>query len=1301
MRIIQILTAAVAAVFLPLASASDPVNNNPVNNNPVNTNGNNNGLPQYSKVVPPPGPVQPGALVDKCGGWVEAVSGTTCYGLAKSLGIDDLWLRTLNPQLKGDCSKNLWAGYYYCKGLVGSKSPFHSISPSPSHSQPKITDPTFYTTLNSHSHSHPKPTDPPPPPPRKSPDSDCIAAHLDQCASAVFTASATPGPMINWCKRYLSGPKCTEARPEAIFRSYDKFPRQADASSLCAYPSAPPMAPRFSTACRSPAADLRPAPLRIPVRKTVTSSDDNPRAIVSRYRQRTRDTSTSTLSRERPSQYSHSDITRTLPNRRQLGPKLQSLKSRFEILHAVNSAEISASHHSASSYKAWTSAIPRAANSKQNLQRNLLSPSPVESVSRASTELSPRQIRTPAATGRKSMLPVSKQSITKISDARARGHPDDIRKSPCRRVADDMGMDIDDQQTSRPSTSYFTSHSTVSVARCEPRHDPSVVVDRRKLFEENCPQSPCVASTIPTLRHARPFITPRGTSTYRLPKSKSFRSNSPSIQPSSSDTALISPLPETEFSPKKAAIGKYRTLPRMGEGSKSPAFSTITHSQQRQSVSDLRKSFEKFSQPVKASGVSTRPSLHPKISRRSIRHNRDMSPSTSSKLRIELLAEPPSMSPAGTSSLRPPIIGKGQVVNVRPRTKAVEQISLSNSIEGSGKHGPSPTLPKSRRFLLQTARQEKIKVSREPVGLEPFSPSANEKTSPEWGNGDGLEISMDGLSNVPFSGTLSNAHVTDNPRVQCEQFVTENTPNRSVLGIFRTPKVLLTSDRPTQGSGKVSRLRRFFEQSPSLLSSPLSLMSFRSRPAEKLQEDYPLSPGHETGSLTSVNTITRRRSMVPSLTTEISVNDFFCDFVGDSNGETPILLSPSETVVEKEAHVKCESPVKHRIQQFEHISRDSLKVGPSDKYHGKDDNTELSSAFKTGYNNKDKRNIVGGWKPIHQKGAAIWRKISNSFSRSLDSWKDCDSDHEHLNPTEGIGSDTDFDRSPSPADYLRHHIHHPSSFRYSMDHDSHTSPQLVSSSQTARSIRLGVRSSSNLRSRQTSKASYDCSSPHTPLSPQIFRKRFPLVARVYSGLSRPNAFGLDGHFPSKPVREEESQPSEAGMSSPSTPQGDPNALLKVMLKQSAAERNRRRHDEKHLHLRRDIKLRTLALWKGKGKADVNLHSADGTILNRETGKKQDKGKGKGKEKENGNDETNKKTESGFVIFESKDVKLRHPKPRRPGQVRKLANMYRDKGSSGVSVNTKTSSGVTLKESRPGFRQKASSAFGLRGRKEKE
>ena len=76
-------------------------------------------------------------------------------------------------------------------------------------------------------------------------------AEKDGCQQAVFVATETPGPMYEWCGRYLDAkPACTETRPEGIFSSFDGFPKKAMASSKCAYPSAPPMFPRFSSACR-------------------------------------------------------------------------------------------------------------------------------------------------------------------------------------------------------------------------------------------------------------------------------------------------------------------------------------------------------------------------------------------------------------------------------------------------------------------------------------------------------------------------------------------------------------------------------------------------------------------------------------------------------------------------------------------------------------------------------------------------------------------------------------------------------------------------------------------------------------------------------------------------------------------------------------------------------------------------------------------------------------------------------------------------------------------------------------------
>ncbi|KAI0420579.1 hypothetical protein F5X98DRAFT_371547 [Xylaria grammica] len=193
MKTTQILTAGFASCIIPFASADDLIDKRVITD----------------QAVPPPGPVQHGALVHGCGGWVLATPGMTCYSLAHSVGVEIAEIDRINPQLRGHCSDNLWAGYSYCIGLPLVQDPFTPVPP-PDH---------------------------------------CKDAVHDQYASAVLTASDTPAPMVNWCNRYLSGPECHEKRPEGIFSSYDGFPKQAMASSLCAYPSAPPAAPRFSLAC--------------------------------------------------------------------------------------------------------------------------------------------------------------------------------------------------------------------------------------------------------------------------------------------------------------------------------------------------------------------------------------------------------------------------------------------------------------------------------------------------------------------------------------------------------------------------------------------------------------------------------------------------------------------------------------------------------------------------------------------------------------------------------------------------------------------------------------------------------------------------------------------------------------------------------------------------------------------------------------------------------------------------------------------------------------------------------------------
>ncbi|KAI0967328.1 hypothetical protein F4678DRAFT_446260 [Xylaria arbuscula] len=698
-------------------------------------------------------------------------------------------------------------------------------------------------------------------------------------------------------------------------------------------------------------------------------------------------------------------------------------------------------------------------------------------------------------------------------------------------------------------------------------------------------------------------------------------------------------------------------------------------------------------------------------------------PLSISQLRPELLRQRFSVAKDKSSCPQPPIFGKGHIVNVRPRSKASGLPSPKFAAVGSVRHESSPSLSRTERSSLHEICQEETRIPHEP-GKQSLPQHEREKLSEEPETDISLHALMDSLDSAQFGEKQGDGTLEEALKPKCEQFSAEDSSIKGQPEVLGVSTASLPGSRPTQGVGKVSQLRKFFERSSKLLYSPLSLMN--SRPIleqndsnSALMGSYPSSSWDGSESPRSIRTLARRISIVPSLTTEISVNDFFCDFVGrPSCEESPVTVSQSENIGKVGSVMKQESPVKNRIQQFERFSRDSLKAAAASQKHDKHDHGGPPSAFEKDNRAGGKRGMVGSWRPIHKKGVAIWRKISNSLSYSFDSWKDCNSYHEQISAAEDTGLNPTSDHSTSPANDLKHGFRHFSPFGYSMHRVTHMSRQFVTPSHTASSIQLTDKDTPSIAPRRALNTSYSRPSPDTPPPPLIIRKSLPIIARVRSGLHRSNGFGLDGHFPSKPVLEEEFRPSDVPTSGPSTPQGDPDALLKVMLKQSAAERSRRREDEKHL--RRDKKLRALAIWKGKGKADTvaPLPSTGEVGPSEETTKKHDRGKwkGKGKEKEvelkesdghssKGQDnETNKKTESGFEVFESKDVKLRHPKPRRPGQVRKVANMYKEKGSSGASINTKASSGATLrgkekeKESRQGFfRQKASSALGLRHR----
>ncbi|RYP26672.1 hypothetical protein DL767_007955 [Monosporascus sp. MG133] len=202
---------------------------------------------------------------------------------------------------------------------------------------------------------------------------------------------------------------------------------------------------------------------------------------------------------------------------------------------------------------------------------------------------------------------------------------------------------------------------------------------------------------------------------------------------------------------------------------------------------------------------------------------------------------------------------------------------------------------------------------------------------------------------------------------------------------------------------------------------------------------------------------------------------------------------------------------------------------------------------------------------------------------------------------------------------------------------------------------------------------------------------------------------------------------------PATPQGDPGALEKVRSQQisSREARRRSRHDEKRREreLKADTKLFRLEQRENEHRTGLGFLDSPRSLPpplsfpSIHHHRDRDKGKGKGKatsaipEEESGERadtpssrataETTsatedrryeniksekaskakkrwlrrdrswgKKTDSGFVVRQSRVEKIRQPKPRRPEQVKKLVSMDKDKmTSSGMLVNLGGSAGA--------------------------
>ncbi|KAI1482982.1 hypothetical protein F4774DRAFT_207331 [Daldinia eschscholtzii] len=358
-----------------------------------------------------------------------------------------------------------------------------------------------------------------------------------------------------------------------------------------------------------------------------------------------------------------------------------------------------------------------------------------------------------------------------------------------------------------------------------------------------------------------------------------------------------------------------------------------------------------------------------------------------------------------------------------------------------------------------------------------------------------------------------------------------------------------------------------------------------------------------------------------------------------------------ETNATKSQSIKQESPVKSRIQQFENLETRPLDDISTPCSYGIDSNVSP---------NKQRSDIERdepqtSSRPLGQRKAGLWRRISNTITRSIDG------SNSNSNDEEQFGSSRDNDISNAQSSSIRRRPRHRRSnvFGY----------HLYRASELIRSSTDSVYTRSNISINEELIERFECQPSHiayrrSPSSYLSMRRTFPFLARMSDDLGCSDEFddfGLDGTVISKAVRRRDKSSLRQTSQAPSSPIScsDSNAVSSTASKATVSERKRRRLEGKEL--RREQRQKSKEKTKGKGK-EKEMPKGDGGAMNA-----QDNGKGKDAEGKKKESSWSKKTASGFMVRQIHDIKLKHPKPRRPGQIKKIVNMYKDKSTSGIRL----------------------------------
>ncbi|KAI1455553.1 hypothetical protein F4805DRAFT_264884 [Annulohypoxylon moriforme] len=741
-----------------------------------------------------------------------------------------------------------------------------------------------------------------------------------------------------------------------------------------------------------------------------------------------------------------------------------------------------------------------------------------------------------------------------------------------------------------------------------------------------------------------------GSSPQHIPRLKSSQQSSPTrskLQPASSSSSLRYPQQVSGGSNQKS---DHAVEPSPPEKRKLSSISRIPVRREQPSVADLRKSFENGLEPPKA------PPQTP--SKRKPPAEKTPDRTTQSRKEISQPAglirrSTPSVGTI-TSTQAPPSIA-GRTAQTDSKNEHLEQSSLVRNSIDTVRRAPRVSLPKSSRFRQRDAHNLDGAASFEQDDDTESDEACLTDAShfPETRDGKDSPF-LDLIHPFLSTSSISNFHNEmggNRPLVRAETI--PKHVDRVAQKPISKPRVA------TRCAGKVSDLRRLFERTPTRDTSPNPFKSFwqnRSRNKPKVEGETPIIKYDQAGSpiMPAADNPPPKKISLPELTTAISINDFSCDFrTPEALGNASSTKHKARFDIEPDENISTEqdSPVKGRIQQFERLERSSPAPSPT---WAESCDANVNSSPRGKENDSRHVKTQGSWRPFRQRSVELWRRISSSFVRSAG--------EEQAGPSSDASNLDSTAASPlcRRLRYRRSDI-----FSY----------YLYRSSEVARSPTISSRGKSSASIDDDLVATIENQLPHITCKKSSCRdismsKTFPFLARMSDSLGGTDEFddfGFDGSILSKATRYRAKSPTKElpQSSSSHTPHGDPNTLSKVLSQQTVAERKRRRLEEKQFRReQRDKKREERAKAKGKEKAAGDVHSDnDG----KEATAAQDKGKGKQVEGKKRESSWTKKTASGFVVRQINDVKLRHPKPRRPGQVKKLVNMYKEKASSGIKL----------------------------------